>query len=180
MIIHKGVAYTDGPCRNKHSFTFEAVLNSYLESPIEGVPVNIGHDRTKLHGWTYFTGMFIEPGMASVTNSYYEPETQEEKEEIQRKNSVHTKQVYIDDNLESIQMLRELLGDKLSTDNEVAPVNGVALRDNNILYRVFPDLAKVDKKGLTDLTELKAVAPGIFKRGSFLIYAHPYFRRNWC
>lgn len=178
MIIHKGVAYTDGPCRNKPSFTFEAVLNSYLESPIEGVPVNIGHDRTKLHGWTYFTGMFIEPGMASVTNSYYEPETQEEKEEIQRKNSVHTKQVYIDDNLESIQMLRELLGDKLSTDNEVAPVNGVALRDNNILYRVFPDLAKVDKKGLTDLTELKAVAPGIFKRGSFLIYAHPYFRRN--
>lgn len=184
MKVYKGIAGTDGENRNNTYVPFMSLLNAYDEYPLSGVPSNLGHDSTKPIGWTYIDGIYIEPGKAYIINSLYVPDAPEDQKWLRYKIASRY-QDYLNDNHEDIERLRSRLGDKLSKNAEVAPVNGIAFHDNGILYRVFPQFKPDDPKdtkaltSLKDLPECKQFIPGIFRIGDYLVYAHTYFRRSF-
>ncbi|MGI6658998.1 MAG: hypothetical protein ACOX4N_06305 [Dethiobacteraceae bacterium] len=74
--------------------------------------------------------------------------------------------------------MKALLGDKLTDKSRPALISCVAYEDENILFKVFPEIKEEMNKGLIDLNLMTPVYPGIFKKDKYLIFAHRYFRRN--
>lgn len=178
MNRYRGIAITDGKNRYDEVFPFKTMIMAYNESDPIGLPSNYNHDSTRMAGWSFLTGIFIEPGKAYLTNELLIPENKEDQEKLNKRLIYHANRRYIDEHEKEIEELKSLLGDNLSEKALVAPINGVAIYDEGILYKLFPDLEPKDKKGLVGLNELTPVGPGIFRRDKFIIFAHTYFRRN--
>lgn len=184
MEIYSGVAFTDGVTRNNQCIPFKTLLNTYEKSLNCGTPCNIGHDNTKLFGWNYFRGIYIEPGKAYCVTDVHVPENESDRSKINRQMFAYRNQLYVDNHKDEIAKLRKLLGTKLSAKATIALVNGVAFHDKDILFRVFPQFKPDDSKNTKALTDLKDLPdsskyiPGIFRIGDYIIYAHTYFRRN--
>lgn len=178
MKRYRGIAITDGINRYNEVFPIKTMLTAYNESDPLGLPSNYNHDSTRMAGWSFLTGIFIEPGKAYLTDELIVPENIEDKDILKKRLIDHANRRYIDKREKEIEELKSLLGDSLSEKASVAPINGVAFYDKGILYKLFPDLKPKDKKDLVELKDLTAVGPGIFCKDKFIIYAHTFFRRN--
>lgn len=184
MIRYKGIAASDGMNRLNQYMPLMTLVKAYEATRFQGFPTNAAHDSTRLCGWTYLDGIYIEPGKAYLINEVQFPENKKEREILKGRllNSVYEQ--YVENHKADIDKLRNLLGHKLSKDSSIAPINGVAFHDKGILYRVFPELKPdnpKDTKALTNLKELpvcEEFIPGVFKIGNYLVYAHRFFRRN--
>ncbi|WP_373485859.1 hypothetical protein [Acetobacterium malicum] len=178
MLTTRGVAMSDGLNRKNHYFSLNAIINAYEAAWKQGTPSNLNHDSTKLIGWNCITGIFMEPGKAYVTNEMSIPETKKEHDTLMKKNMDYLYKKYYIDRKEKYDELKLMLADKLTDKSRPALISCVAYEEENILFKVFPEIKKEMNKGLIDINLMTPVYPGIFKKGEYLIFAHRYFRRN--
>lgn len=191
METYQGVAMTDGVNRKNHVFPLKTIIESYRNAWNSIFPVNVGHDRTKPVGFTRLTGIYMEPGKAYLTNEGAIMDTKEEHEKLHKMIKAHDYKVFCEERKEELNVLTKKLGDKLSDKFRVAPVaQAVAIKDRNIVYRLFPEWLETTKDGLVDIRELEPVytkseneeqgflVPGVYQKDGYLLFAHQFFRRS--
>lgn len=178
MLTTRGIAMSDGLNRKNHYFSLSSIINAYEDAWKHGTPSNLNHDSTKFIGWNYITGIYMEPGKAYVTNEMRIPETDEEHDALMKKNNAYLYKKYYIGRKEKYDDLKVMLGDKLTDKSRPALISCVAYEDENILFKVFPEIKEEMHKGLIDLKLMTPIYPGIFKKGKYLIFAHRYFRRK--
>ena len=110
MLKTRGIAMTDGLNRKNHFFELNGILNAYEQSWRIGTPTNLNHDSTKLVGWTYPTGIYLEPGKAYLTNKAEISETKEEHDFLIKKNMTYLYGKYYEERKELYNKLKEQLG----------------------------------------------------------------------
>ncbi len=178
MLKTRGIAMTDGLNRKNHFFELNGILNAYEQSWRIGTPTNLNHDSTKLVGWTYPTGIYLEPGKAYLTNKAEISETKEEHDFLVKKNMTYLYGKYYEERKELYNKLREQLGTSLSQNGRPALIKCVAYEDENIVLKVFPEIKDCLHDGLIDINLLEPVSAGVYKKGNYLLFAHRFFRRN--
>lgn len=178
MLVTRGIAMSDGINRKNHYIGLPAILNAYEDSWRYGVPSNLNHDSTKFIGWTFFTGIYMEPGKAYALNSMNVPQSDAEKRDMEKMNVCYMYKTAYLDKKDKFEQLKEMLGSNLLNDAKPALISSVAYEDKDIVLRQFPDIRDNMHKGLIDIRLLEPVLPGIYKKGKYLLYAHRYFRRN--
>lgn len=175
----KGVSLTDGLNRKNHDFPLDLILNTYENSWKDAGPSYFNHDISKLIGWSYTIGIYIEPGKTYVLNEIAIPENDEENESLVKNGRAYLYSKCCEGRKEEYDVLKEMLSDKLTDQSIPASINCVAYYDMKIISKVFTKL-DVDSDGLIDLRLLTPVLPGVYRKGKYLLFAHRYFRRNCC
>lgn len=166
-------------------FTISGLESGLAQSFLEGIPTNIGHDVHRLAGWTRPIGLYIEPGLTQLIGTILLPDTEEEKEylyKIYQKfiQNLHDKQCG-----QYLSHLRELLQQYLSGKEKCIYVSCVAIWDDDIAKRVFPEIfQEQDKDELIPLNSVlqyfEPIGTGVFKSKDkeLTLFAHPYFRKS--
>lgn len=191
MKVCQGVAMTDGLNRKKHFISLSTILKAYRDTWERPIPINIGHDRTKPIGYTKMTGVYMEPGKAYVTNEGAIMETREEHEMLRKMIALNDNQQFCEAHKDEIALLVEKLKGVITDSFRVAPIGqAVAIKDNDIVKRLFPEWTDNFKNGLTDIKELNPVysittdgdtgvlIPGVYYKDGYLLFAHQFFRRT--
>lgn len=158
-------------------FTAGALISGLYDSCISGMSLFIAHDFSRLIGWSFPKSVYFEPGLTRLIDIGYKPEGDDEHQQLQNRMSHHL-YLEIKDNPES-ENLRQMLQGNLSSDAKLILNECIAFVDDDLTYRVFPELRQLqDDDGLILLSELAPIGPGVFKKGEYAIFAHHYFRRN--
>lgn len=178
MKAFNGVAMTDELNLKGHIFPVKAIYNAYFNSPPYPTPSFANHDHTKLIGYTELLGIYCQPGRAFLLNKIYFPESKDDYDSFPNAHDYLYKKRYID-RKQKYDELRALLGSSLTEEALPCYVNAVSFSDKDIVKKVLPELGSVDKDGLFDLNKLTEVMPGVYAKGSFLVFAHQYFRRGF-
>ena len=179
MIEALGIAASDGLNRKNHYIRVEALLNAYKDAWKYGVPSSINHDSTKFIGWTFFSGIYFEPGKAYVTNKFYEPENQEEMDKLKNYSSEYHTMRCIKERAAEYEKLRNLLGDVLGDSFRIVPMyHAVAYEDTNVVIRAIPELTQFVNDGMIEMKYLHSILPGVYEFGEYVVFAHRYFRRS--
>lgn len=191
MEKYNGVAITDGKNRKNHIIPLNTIINAYHDSWNRSIPMNIGHDRTKPIGVTRMTGIYMEPGKAYVTNESLIMETPEEHNRLRQYIDAYDYDVFCEQHKSQIDELKGLLNGILSDEFKVAPIGqAVALRDKDVVKRLFPEWTNTFKDGMVNVRELQSVysmtdtgekgilIPGVYKKEGYLLFAHYFFRRS--
>ena len=191
MEKYQGVAMTDGINRKTHIFPLSAIIKAYHASWHTALPMNLGHDRTKPVGYTMLTGISMEPGKAYVTNESAIMETKEEYEIMQKMISAYDNKIFCVEHKNELDTLTKKLRGVLSDEFRVAPVGqAVAIKDKDLVYRLFPEWSQTIKDGLADVRDLQPVytksengekgflIPGVYYKDGYLLFGHQFFRRS--
>ncbi len=191
MEKYQGVAMTDGINRKTHIFPLSAIIKAYHASWHTALPMNLGHDRTKPVGYTMLTGIYMEPGKAYVTNESAIMETKEEYEIMQKMISAYDNKIFCVEHKNELDTLTKKLRGVLSDEFRVAPVGqAVAIKDKDLVYRLFPEWSQTIKDGLADVRDLQPVytksengekgflIPGVYYKDGYLLFGHQFFRRS--
>ena len=191
MDRYDGVAITDGKNRKNHIMPLSTLIKTYHDFWDKYIPVYIAHDRTKPIGLTRLSGIYLEPGKAYVTNESYFIETDEERQSLKKYISSYDFNIFCSEHNEQIEALKEKLKGVLSDEFAIAPVGqAVAIRDKEIVKKLFPEWTETFKDGLVNARELQAVysvtktgekgclIPGVYIRDGYLLFAHYFFRRT--
>lgn len=191
MEVCQGVVMTDGLNRKKHFISLSTILKAYRGTWDRLMPINIGHDRTKPIGYTKMTGDYMEPGKAYVTNEGAIMETREEHEMLRKMIALNDNQQFCEAHKDEIDLLVGKLKGVITDSFRVAPIGqAVAIKDNDIVKRLFPEWTDNFKNGLTDIKELNPVysvttdgdtgvlIPGVYYKDGYLLFAHQFFRRT--
>lgn len=191
MEKYQGVAITDGVNRKNHMLPFSTIIKSYHDSWNSIIPMNLGHDRTKPIGYSMLTGIYMEPGKAYVTNESAIMETKEEHDKMCKMIKAYDYKIFCEEHKKELDILIEKLSVVLSDKYCVAPVGqAVAIKDKDIVYRLFPEWSKTIKDGLVDARELEPIytknengkkgilVPGVYYKEGHLLFAHQFFRRS--
>lgn len=191
MEKYQGVAMTDGINRKTHIFPLSAIIKAYHASWHTALPMNLGHDRTKPVGYTMLTGIYMEPGKAYVTNESAIMETKEEYEIMQKMISSYDNKIFCVEHKNELDTLTKKLRGVLSDEFRVAPVGqAVAIKDKDLVYRLFPEWSQTIKDGLADVRDLQPVytksengekgflIPGVYYKDGYLLFGHQFFRRS--
>lgn len=191
MEKYQGVAITDGVNRKNHMLPFSTIIKSYHDSWNSIIPMNLGHDRTKPIGYSRLTGIYMEPGKAYVTNESAIMETKEEHDKMCKMIKAYDYKIFCEEHKKELDILIEKLSVVLSDKYCVAPVGqAVAIKDKDIVYRLFPEWSKTIKDGLVDARELEPIytknengkkgilVPGVYYKEGHLLFAHQFFRRS--
>lgn len=191
MGTYQGVAITDGVNRKNQMLPLSTIIKLYRDSWNNVIPMNLGHDRTKPIGYAMLTGVYMEPGKAYVTNESTIVETKEEHEKMRKLISAYDYKTFCEEHKRELDTLIKKLGDALSDKFCVAPVSqAVAIRDKDIVYRIFPEWSETIHDGLADMRDLEPVyrknendekgflVPGVYNKEGYLLFAHQFFRRN--
>lgn len=158
MEVYQGVAMTDGLNRKNHYISLNTILKAYSDIWNKQLPVNIGHDRTKPIGYTKITGIYMEPGKAYVTNESAIMEISEEYELLRKMIDRNDYHQFCVEHREEIESLVGKLKDVINDSFQVAPIGqAVAIRDKDIVKRLFPEWVGSFKDGLTDIREMDSV-----------------------
>ncbi len=179
MIIANGTIANDRVNRYGERLLPEAIFSAYQQQWKDIFPYTVNHDSTRKIGSTRLSGIFIEPGATYLTNQMLIPENDDEKRKVD--NQVFRSFIFRTEKEHGcdFEQLTALLSDVLSEEGKRVYTDSVAIIDGGIVPRLFPELwEQLDADGLICIDKLTSVCPGIFKYGEFLIYAHPYFRRN--
>ena len=178
MITLRGVAIIDCINRYNEKLEVEGMVSAYAKAWNEEQPMSINHDHTKCIGSTKLTGIYIEPGTVYQTNVARIPENEAEKESIEKCVLAWEKKKKYIEKKDLFLKLEKMIGDKKTAKCAWLWNSVVALVDVGIVGKIFPEILQELQDGLYPLKMLKPVLPGIYKKGDFLIFAHPYFRRN--
>lgn len=191
METYQGVAITDGINRKNHIMPLSTIIKAYHDSWNTAIPMNLGHDRTKPIGFTMLTGIYMEPGKAYVTNESAIMETKEEHEKLHKMIDAYDYKIFCEEHKKELDTLIKKLGDALSDKFRVAPIGqAVAIKDKDIVYRLFPEWSEKIKDGLADVRNLEPVytknendekgflIPGVYHKEGYLLFAHQFFRRS--
>lgn len=178
MVNLRGIVFTDHINRYNEKIAVEAMVRAYAKSWNEEQPMSVNHDHTKCIGATSLSGIYIEPGTVYQTNSAKIPESDEEKERIQKRLSVWEKKKKYIEKKDLYLKLEGMLSDNLTDKHAWLWDNAVTLLDTGIVGKIFPEILSESHDGLYPLKMLQPILPGVYKKGDFLIFAHPYFRRN--
>jgi hypothetical protein len=178
MITLRGIAVTDHINRYNEKLAIEGIVRAYARAWNEEQPMSVNHDHTKCIGMTRLTGIYIEPGTLYQTNDARIPENKDEKENIQKRIGIWDKKKKYVEKKDLYLKLEEMLSDKITEKHVWLWDNAVTLIDIGIVGKVFPEILNESHDGLYPLKMLQPVLPGVYKKGDFLIFAHPYFRRN--
>lgn len=121
----------------------------------------------------------MEPGLARVANLIEMPEGDEEHRQLVKYFAYFLDQRHIEANAPEITSLRAMLGDHLSGESKPIQVECIAVVEEGLASRVFPELfSQQDADGLVSTDLLSPMGPGVFQRDEFAIFAHQFFRRN--
>ena len=178
MVSFGGIAMTNELNLKGHIFPVKTICNSYFNSPPYPTPSFANHDHTRLIGYTELSGVYCQPGKTFLLNNIYYPENEDDYSRFPNAYDYLYKTRYIEEK-QKYDEFRKHLGDNLTEKAIPCYVNAVSFYDKAIVKRILPELTNVDKDGLIDLSELTVVMPGIYKKGSFLIFAHQFFRRGY-
>lgn len=191
METYQGVAITDGVNRKNHIMPLSTIIKAYRDSWNTTIPMNLGHDRTKPIGFTMLTGVYMEPGKAYVTNESAIMETKEEHEKLHKMINSYDYKIFCEERKNELDTLIKRLGNALSDKFCVAPVGqAVAIKDKDIIHRLFPEWSEKIKDGLADVRNLEPVytkneneekgflVPGVYHKEGYLLFAHQFFRRS--
>lgn len=191
MESYQGVAITDGVNRKNHILPLSTIITAYHNSCDAAIPMNLGHDRTKPIGYTMLTGIYMEPGKAYVTNEVVIMETEEERKEMRKMIKAYNYKIFCEEHKGELDILIKRLGGALTDKFCVAPIGqAVAIRDKDIIYRLFPEWSEKIKDGLVDIRSLEPVymknendekgvlIPGVYYKEGYLLFAHQFFRRS--
>ena len=152
-----------------------------------GIPMHLSHDMHRPVGMMNPLGLYLESNLVRNLGVCNIPETDlEEKDILNFKKYSYTKRVYdiVDKNKKKLfdQVESAINGDEKYIDSGT-----LAIYNENIIKRVFPDLLSEslkDKNGLLKLKDLEKdfdyKYQGIFihKTLPLCIYCHQYFRRS--
>ena len=191
MEKYQGVAITDGVNRKNHILPLNAIIKAYRDTWNTVIPMNLGYDRTKPIGYTMLTGVYMEPGKAYVTNESAIMETDEEYEKMREMIMAYDYKIFCEEHRKELDTLINRLGCILSDKFRVAPVGqAVAIKDKDIVSRLFPEWSGTMKDGLADVRDLEPVytrsengekgflVPGVYHKEGYLLFAHQFFRRS--
>lgn len=179
MKCYRGIGITDGINRLNHMIPPTTLLNSYMESWNIEIPCSLNHDHTKFIGWNRLGGIYVEPGKMYQMIQMGRVDSKEEEKEISKKCNEYLYKVRYEEKREQYDILSKKLDAFIENDYEPGLVNAVAVINSGIVLRVFPELMdEIKKKGLLDLNLFDPVLPGVYKRGEYLLFAHPYLRRS--
>lgn len=191
MEIYQGVAITDGVNRKNQMMPLSAIIKAYHDSWNSVLPMNLGHDRTKPIGYSMLTGVYMEPGKAYATNESAIMQTNEEHEKMYKMIKAFDYKIFCEEHKKELDTLIKKLSDVLSDRYHVAPVGqAVAIKDKNIVYRLFPEWSHAIKDGLVNIRDLEPVyiksengqnkflVPGVYHKEGYLLFAHQFFRRS--
>jgi hypothetical protein len=154
-----------------------------------GMPVHMQHDMHRLIGWSRPLGLYADSEMVRVLGLIEEPETEQEKAELQARAAAYWEQYHC----EGAEPYRdELIARVAPADLGNAcflKMEAVVVERLGIAAELYPDLFtpgldSVDKDGLADyhdlLRRMKQVQPGVFhdRDRDLLLFAHRFFRRS--
>ena len=104
------------------------------------------------------TGIYMEPGKAYVANESAIMETKEEHELMQKMISAYDYKIFCEEHKDELDTLTKKLNGVLSEEFRVAPIGqAVAIKDKNIVNRLFPEWSETIKDGLADVRDLQPV-----------------------
>lgn len=178
MKICSGIGFTDGVNKYGHKFSVESMINAYNDSWNIGMPSHINHDRTKIIGWTYPGALYFEPGLTSQTIEIHIPINKKEEEKMITKANDYFENHKLKQ-INEYEFLYEKVKDFLSDNYKYSDIlNCVAIDDEGIVKKIFPNLIKESKDNLVDINELETIMPGVYKKNEFIVFAHKYLRRS--
>jgi hypothetical protein len=154
-----------------------------------GMPAQMQHDMHRLIGWSRPLGLYVDSEMVRALGLIEEPETGQEKAELQARAAAYWEQYHC----ERAEPYREELIARVAPADlgnaRFLQIEAVVVERLGIAAELYPELFKpglgsVDKDGLADyrdlLRRMKQVQPGVFHDCDcdLLLFAHRFFRRS--
>ena len=157
----------------------ETLVSALEQRWLTGTPMHRSHDRHRVDGWSRPLGLHLEPGLARLTGLCCRPEEQDEAESLELFTRRYLAQQVVENVEPHLPNLRQELAAFLTGDECPIHIEAAALFSPGLAERAFPAIfAQRDKDGLVPLPSLTAVAPGIYREGNLLLFAHSYLRRS--
>jgi hypothetical protein len=155
-------------------------LKAYLDQTWEsGLPMFLSHDMHRPIGWSSGLGLLLCPQFSGVVGRIQMAESEKDIDDVRDAVRHYLARKFCDVPAEQEAQLRELIGDKAGDDMVILRRECVCAQGPGLAANLFPMLFNdVDKDGLTNLRNLKQVAPGVFEVDGLLLFAHQYFRRS--
>ena len=156
-------------------------LAGALEQAWEGTPMFVSHDYHRLLGVSRPIGLQLHASRALLRGEICLATTDDDvvHAELFARRFFARKILEVDPDEKAA--LLALLKEAPSVNSWMMRRECVTVIDAGIAKRQFPDLFPTndaDKRSLINISELDAIAPGVFKIGELVVFAHRYFRRS--
>lgn len=181
MKVFKNIVMSDQPTRKGDVFPLETIMSAYRKIWCYGTPMHLGHDYSKPIGWNKPVGIYFQNNQSYLVNNSNLPENEEEQKIITKADKDYLIETLYEKKKEQYDELQKKLEKYLTKEAKPVLLNAVAYHDSDLVLRVFPDICELlDDDNLIAINELNPIAPGIFSKDEYLLFVHPYFRRNCC
>ncbi|HEU0079497.1 MAG TPA: hypothetical protein VFQ76_17705 [Longimicrobiaceae bacterium] len=122
--------------------------------------------------------MYLEPGFARLCGNILFADQDDEQRELRRRVRGYF-QGRVNEQGADFEVLTRELGDALEADRGRVTAECIAIWEPGLALRRFPELfRRRDDDGLLSLSELDAIAPGVYRIGELAVFAHGFFRRG--
>jgi hypothetical protein len=169
---------SDSLCRDNTRFTSGALVNGLRGAWQTGTPSFLSHDLHRPIGWTVPTAVYLEPGLSRLCGRIVLADEESDGPAVQ---SVVLRFLHerVKENDPEFEVLLRGLGDALRGSGDRVVAECIAIREPGLALRRFPKLFELrDDDGLIPITELDALAPGVYRLGELVVFAHSFFRRG--
>lgn len=180
MDVELATFTSDEVNRHGYSIGIEALAGAVAQA-WTGTPMFISHDYHRPIGISRPMGLQLHASRALLRGEICLPTTGEEEAWVERfSRQFLAQKLNVVDPADKAALLAPLQG-FLSAEAEVLRRECVSVIDPGIAKRAFPGLFptdETDKRSLVPISELDAIAPGVFRMGELVVFAHRYFRRS--
>lgn len=169
----------DGPCLDGTQVSLNTHFEHLLSAFEYGHPFLFTHDYHRPIGWSYPRALYFEPGLRKLLGTLKIAESQKESEDLL--NVLNSYFEYLINRESSeFQILQNILAPHLNGTYQFHRGDSVALIEANLAVRAAPRLFELrDHDGLVPLYALDEIAPGAFKVGDLVVFAHQFYRRSY-
>lgn len=174
-------AVTNSDAINRYGdrITVGALVSVLHDQFTSGTPLLMAHDASRIIGWGRPLAVHFEPGLTRSVDIGEIAETEDECRKLSHYLIQYMNQKFLKPNQTHIDYLEETLVDHLRDKRKAIQTECVALVEDGLAMRVFPELfSQQDKDGLIPLDSLSPLGPGLFKVGELIAFSHQFFRRN--
>lgn len=179
MFHATAIVATDSVSRDGIRMASRVHYKMLSEHWLTGLPQLISHDAHRLAGWVLPTMLRFGPEMVQLHADIFMPETADEQEQLSRKYQELEWKRSTKLTESHISELKQLLSEHLHGNEKIHGAHGTCLVGDGLAIRAAPHLFQpADKDGLVQLKDLPSVAPGVFRFGKLVLFAHPAFRRS--